>query len=66
MYTIKAIIPPHVFIEDQDGQMDRVALQDFINSPRINAGARKLETGKFETVSSNIDPDCVGGVCPIK
>jgi len=66
MYTIRAIIPPYVFIEDKDGVTDRVTLSDFVNCPKLNGGAKKLETGKFEAVGISTDSDCVGGACPIK
>lgn len=66
MYAIKGIIPPWVFVEDQDGKMGRVRIQDFNNQPRLNAGAEKLDNGTWEATSNNTDPDCVGGVCPVK
>lgn len=66
MYTITAIFPPKVFIEDEDGKMEQITISDFEDSPRLNAGAIKLENGKYKTTINNTDPDCVGGVCPIR
>ena len=66
MYKITAIFPPYVFMENKDGVADRVQISDFEDSPRLNAGAIKLDNGKYKTTTNETDPDCVGGVCPIK
>ena len=65
IYKVKAIMPPYVFIEDSEGNTERAMFQDFESNPRINTSV-KSKDGKFIKVSSSIDPDCVGGVCPIK
>jgi hypothetical protein len=66
IYTVKAIIPPNVFIEDTDGNADRVHMDDFVERPRLNTSVNKNCFGRFVKVNSIVDPDCVGGSCPIR
>ena len=65
IYTVKAIMPPYVFVEDSDGNTQSAMFEDFASSPSKNTSV-KDEDGSFIKVSSSVDPDCVGGVCPIK
>lgn len=53
------IKPPMVILKNGKD----VKLQDIKGSARIGA---TLDLETMEIVGSNVDPDCVGGACPIK
>lgn len=45
-YSIDAILPPWVFVKDKEtGELGRVDISDFENSPRLNSEAQKNADG---------------------
>lgn len=59
---IDFIQPPFVFTADGK----RLVLDKIDGNVRIGSSIEEQENGRWKVVGNNVDPDCVGGVCPIK
>ena len=66
MYRIDGILPPYVFIRNDNDKLERVRLSEFNNRPVLNGSVEKLNDGTYNTLTDATDVNCPGGVCPIK
>lgn len=67
-YKAIAIISPYVFIEDSNKNLLRISIADIDNFKYLRIGntITRKEDGMFTINGAIVDPDCIGGVCPIK
>lgn len=57
--SIIAIFPPRVILANNEA----ITLKDIEGSVRVGA---VIDLDTMKIIGNNVDPDCVGGVCPIR
>ena len=62
---IKDIRYPTALVQLDSGTIVDISMSIIKGSPRIGCELKHIDGG-YEVISNTTDPDCVGGVCPIK
>jgi len=62
---IETIQYPTALVRLSNKELIGINMSLISGSPRIGCQLEKVEGG-YKVTGNNADPDCVGGVCPIK